>query len=99
MILLRRFLEGWDWLGPGVITGTSLEDFVQDQPKRANVLLALFERMVEYLQGFGKVIPLEYLQEHVNSPLDYFTAGQPTQRFIKAVKRLSDMLHGPLQSP
>ena len=95
IVLLLSFLENWKWLGPGVITGTNLSDFVKDRLERANVLLSLFERTIEKLQEFGEVIPLEYLERHVNSPDAYYTVEQPTCRFIKVVESLQEMVREP----
>ena len=89
---LRSFLESWEWLGPGVVTGTNLSEFVADQPDRANVLLLLFQRTAHLLCKFGDVIPLEYLVEHVNSPNAYYTASQPTSRFIEALEALQKLV-------
>ena len=95
IVLLLSFLENWNWLGPGVITGTNLSDFVKDHLERANVLLSLFERTIDYLQQFGEVIPLEYLERHVNSPDAYYTVEQPACRFIKVVESLQEMVREP----
>ena len=98
VVLLRSFLTNWEWLGPGVITGTNLSDFVEDQPDRANVLLSLFQRTIEYLHEFGDVIPLEYLERHANTPNAYYTVEQPTCRFIEAVENLREMVRESNQS-
>jgi len=104
VLLLLSFLENWKWLGPGVITGTNLSDFVDDQPDRANVLLSLFKQTADYLRAeshvgrnveFGEVIPLEYLEEHVNSPDAYYTVEQPTCRFIQVVESLQKLVREP----
>lgn len=91
---LRCFIEAWQWLGPGVITGADLTEFVLDQPERVDVLLSLFRRTIECLNEIGDVIPLAYLQKHVNNEMAYYTEAQPTCRFIKLVQSLQKMVQG-----
>lgn len=90
--LMSEFFEKWQWLGPGVVVGTDLTDFVNGEPSRRSSLERLLDRTIQYLSGFGDLIPLEYLQEHVNTPMTSFVASQPAQRFIREVECLREML-------
>jgi len=91
-LLLCRFIRDWDWVCPGVVVGTNISTFVEGHADRVQVLQSLFRRTIAYLHGFGDVIPLEYLQRHVNTPIAIYMVEQPTQRFVKAIEILSEML-------
>jgi hypothetical protein len=53
MDLLRNHFEKWEWVGPGVVLGTNLSDFVQRDDQRRKALLLLFQRTIDRLRSFG----------------------------------------------
>jgi hypothetical protein len=89
---LCEFFESWKWLGPGVFSGTDLSVFVKDQEFRVKLLSQVFESAIETIKGFGEKIPMTYLDEHINTPLAYFTKEPNTQRFVDTIVHLQDIL-------
>jgi hypothetical protein len=89
---LRAFFDKWNWIGPGVWHGLDFRKFVQDRAERREALAVLFRRVAERISSFGSEIPLEYLQQHVNTPTELFTAPQATERFVRLVERLLELL-------
>lgn len=89
---LKRSLEGWNRLGPGVFYGTDLTEFVQDEEDRRLLLVTLFRRTIESLRHFGDTIPQDYLEKYINSKTAGYTSGCPTERIILAVQKLSQMV-------
>ncbi len=79
---LCRYFERWDWLGPGV----------WGQEKRRALLEDVLARAARRIEGFGDVIPLEYLKSHVDTPVAYHTDAEPTDRLVRQIKRISRML-------
>ncbi|MFL5328939.1 MAG: hypothetical protein ACJ8C4_08475 [Gemmataceae bacterium] len=90
----REFFAAWDWPGPGVVTGTSLEKFVGGNSDRSSVLVRVCERAADRLQAFGEVVPLSCLEARVNvdSPGSVYTGEQPSAGFIRAVERIRGLL-------
>jgi hypothetical protein len=41
---LRESFEKWEWLGPGVVTGTDFSDYVSGSRSRWNLLPVLLQR-------------------------------------------------------
>jgi hypothetical protein len=91
----QRFFESWDWICPGVCTGTDIGAFVQDRSDRLQCLNRVLETTIEYLKGFGEVIPLAYLQENVNTATAIYMAPQPIERFVTSIERLRMLLLEP----
>jgi len=90
----RAFFAAWDWPGPGVVTGTTLDEFVRGSSDRARVLVGVCDRATDRLRAFGAVVPLAYLKSHVNadSPGGVYTGDQPSAGFIQGVKRIRGLL-------
>lgn len=86
---MMMFFKQWDWLGPGVIVGTDLGFYVRNSASRKEMLLDLFARTIERLQGFGTSIPLSYLDAHVNEPGRSYTMEQSVEPFTTAIKQMS----------
>lgn len=89
---LRSFFENWRWIGPGVVMGTDLASFVRGQDSRRELLLLLFHRVIARLEKMGKVIPLDYLDKHINASGAIFGKEQPTEELIETVKQLCEMV-------
>jgi len=89
---LRTWLASWEWIGPGVVTGTELADFVQQQPQRQQALAATLRRTRDRLQDWAPQIPLDFLKEHVNTPQVSFVVPLPTDRFIKKISAILQLL-------
>lgn len=90
----KAFFESWDWLGPGVMVGVELNGFVQGVPDRAQVLARVCDRACDRLRTFGEVVPLAYLEAHINadSPGGVYWIDQPTAEFIRGVERIRGLL-------
>jgi len=89
---LRCFFERWEWIGPGVVTGIALSDFVQGRERNRGIILEVFRRTIIRLRQFGESIPLAYLEEHLPGT---FGIKQPTQKYIEAVEKLCSILEQP----
>jgi hypothetical protein len=92
MTALRLFVEQWDWLGPGVFTGTDLSDYVSERRTRWELLLQLLQRAGDRIAGFGESVPLDYLTAHVSTPSAYFTQAQPTRLYLICIGRICTLL-------
>ena len=88
---LRSFFAGWNCLGPGVCVGTDFNTFATS-PERYGVLRGLFDQTLDYIAVFGDLVPLDYLARHVNRPMRFFTAPQPTRVYREAVESLIELL-------
>jgi len=90
----REFFAAWDWPGPGVVTGATLDEFVRGDRDRARALIRMCDRAADHLRAFGEVVPLAYLEAHVNadSPGGVYTGEQPSAGFIRGVERIRDLL-------
>ncbi|TWT50129.1 hypothetical protein CA85_52630 [Allorhodopirellula solitaria] len=84
---LQKYLESWEWLGPGIVTGCDFNSFATT-PSRLNLLRTLISATRERLTRFGDAIPLSYLDDHVNSSMAYYLAPQPTATFTDIIDRL-----------
>jgi hypothetical protein len=90
-----QFFERWDWQGPGVHVGMDFDAFVSSAPGRIERLLRILERARRKVSGFGAFIPLEYLQEHLNSETAYFVVSQPVEGVCRDIDRLIALLKNP----
>lgn len=98
---LREFFECWDWLGPGVFTGTNFSKCVLKSRSRWELLVQLLQLTGDRISAFGESIPLDYLETHINSRTAYFTQPQPTQRYLLCIGRINTLLskHEPRPLP
>ena len=91
---LRTFIEKWDWLCPGVVTGTDLSEFVRKSPSRWQMMLELLQRTGDRIAYFGEAIPKDYLQanaEKANLGVRY-NDDIPTRRLLTDIGRLCRLL-------
>jgi len=91
---LLAFIEGWNWLCPGVVTGTDFSKFVRDSPSRWRLLLDLFQRSGDRIASFGEAIPKDYLEAHARKDENdgHFTCDLPTKRLLTDLGRMSRLL-------
>jgi hypothetical protein len=89
---LREFFEEWDWLGPGVFTGTNISEYVLDSHPRWALLLQLLQKAGDRISGFGESIPLDYLVAHVSTRTAYFTKSQPAHQYLLCIGRICTLL-------
>jgi hypothetical protein len=89
---LRQFFERWDWLGPGVFTGTNFSEFVLAKRSRWDLLFSHLQRTADRIAQFGQSVPLAYLQEHLSTRTAYFTEPQPTRHYLACVGRICKLL-------
>ena len=90
----REFFAAWGWPGPGVMTGTTLDEFVLGSPDRERVLVRVCERAAERLRAIGEMVPLAYLEARVNvdSPGGVYTSAQPSSAFVQGIERIRGLL-------
>jgi hypothetical protein len=88
------FFGAWDWVGPGVVTGTNLDRFVQRDATRAWTLVRVCKRAIASLERFGDTIDLDYLQQNINSssPGGVYTAEHSAEKVKEAILRIQKML-------
>lgn len=89
---LRAFIEGWDWLCPGVVTGTDFSEFVQGSPFRWRLLLDLLQRSGDRISSFGQVVPKDYLETHTSERGGGYTLDLPTRRLLTDIGRMCRLL-------
>jgi hypothetical protein len=89
---LRAFIEKWDWLGPGVFTGTDLTVYISKSRRRWELLLQLLQHAGDRIAEFGELVPLDYLTAHVNTATARFTQAQPTRRYLVCIGRICALL-------
>lgn len=88
---LRLYLKSWEWLGPGIITGCDFNTFTTSRARLQliqRMLSATRERMIK----FGDSIPIDYLDEHINTPNAYYLDPQPVERFTDMIDRLLNLI-------
>jgi hypothetical protein len=90
----QAFFAGWGWPGPGVVTGTGLDEFVRGSAERARALERVCDRAVARLRQFGTVVPLSYLEARLNaeSPGGVYIGDQPSASFVEGVERIRGLL-------
>lgn len=89
---LRAFIEGWDWLCPGVVTGTDFTPFVRGEPSRWRILSDLLQRTGDRISAFGDAVPKEYLEEHTSEHGGGYTRDLPTAGLLKDIGRMCRLL-------
>jgi hypothetical protein len=89
---LRAFIEGWDWLCPGVFAGTDFSRFVQGSPLRWRLLLDLLQRSGDRISSFGEVVPKDYLEAHTSEHGGGYTHDLPTRRLLTDIGRMCRLL-------
>jgi hypothetical protein len=85
---LATFIRGWEWIGPGVYLGDDFDAFFASDPEREARFLEILSGVVRRLSTFGNDVPLDYLRQHINSPMAYFTAAQPVGRWQAQLEEL-----------
>ena len=88
IVAAKKFAERWEWLVPGVYGGTELDPALGGVPAKEKAMLELLNRTIGRLRGFGGLIPLPYLEEHINEGLCRYTGDQDTERFIELAQSL-----------
>jgi hypothetical protein len=91
---LRVFVEGWDWVCPGVVSGTNFSEFVRDSPSRWRLLLDLLQRSGDRISSFGEAIPKDYLEAHAREDEQgvRYTCDLSTRRLLADIGRMCRLL-------
>ena len=89
---LRSFFECWNWLGPGVFTGTDFSSFVQGSHTRWDLVFNVLQRTADRIATFGEFIPVAYLAEHVNTTMARWSVSPPTRGFLAGIGRICNLL-------
>ena len=84
---LRSYIDSWEWLGPGVVTGCDFNEFATS-PSRMQLVRSLLSATRERLIAFGDSIPLDYLDKKVNTSRAYYLDPQPVGTFTNIIDRL-----------
>jgi hypothetical protein len=85
---LVTFISQWGWIGPGVWLDVEFDKFFASDPEREAQFLELLSGVARRLMAFGTEVPLDYLREHINMPLAFFTAAQPVERWQGCIEKL-----------
>lgn len=88
---LMLFIQSWQWLGPGIVTGCDFNVFATS-PTRMQLIRRMFLETRVRIANFGTSIPLDYLQEHINSPMAHYLDAQPVYRFTDVIDRLLKLI-------
>jgi hypothetical protein len=90
---LRKFFESWDWLCPGVVTGTDFSQLISGSHARWRLALDLLQKAGDRIAEFGEQIPLPYLEAHINRRDKVTcTAPLPTKRLLIGIGRICRLL-------
>lgn len=89
---LRAFVEGWNWMGPGVVAGTDFSEFVRNSPSRWRLLLDLLQRSGDRIANFGENIPKDYLEAHTSEHGGGYTRDLPTEGLLTDIGRMCRLL-------
>lgn len=87
-----EYFEQWNWVAGGVSMGTDLDSVVQHSCARWQRLQRVLSRARFRVLSFGSHIPLDYLENHYNTPDRIFGVAQSTDRLIQAIDRLKSLL-------
>ncbi len=82
----EEFLVGFCDHGPGVFV-VDFRPMLVGEGQR-EFLMAVFDRAAQTLRDFSGVIPLAYLQQHVNTPTRYYTRDLDSGLVLKALARV-----------
>jgi hypothetical protein len=95
---LKTYVLGWNWLCPGVVTGTEPDTYLQDSKTRKAKLLELLNLTAKRIAGFGEEVPLDYLEREINSDEQFTRQGarylgaQPVGRFLGVVEKYKELI-------
>ena len=91
-VAAKKFVERWDWLCHGVYGGTELDPALGGVLAKEKAMLELLNRTIGRLRGFGGLIPLSYLEEHINEENVRYTRDQDTEQVIELAEGLSKLI-------
>ena len=91
LIALYDLLNRWNWQGPGVIVGCDFNNYTTS-PQRHDVLRQTLLAAGDLLVQFGDNIPLDYLQEHLNTSSLTYLAAQPTSKTLQIISSCLELL-------
>jgi len=89
---LREFFEAWNWVCPGVFSGTDFSEFISGSLTRWDLVLGVLQRTGDRIAAFGEIIPLDYLRNEIDMKGASFEQPQPTQRHLKNIGRICRLL-------
>ena len=90
---LLNSIQAWQWLGPGIISGGDFNTFASSEA-RLRVVKRMLIATQERVAKFGSTIPLDYLEEHINSQMAYYLDEQPVERFASPIDQLISFIPG-----
>jgi hypothetical protein len=97
---LKNYISGWNWLCPGVVTGTEPDSYLQDLEKRKEKLLELLKLTGKRISAFGPEVPLDYLERAINTDEQFTRQGarylgaQPVERFLGILEKYKKLIEG-----
>jgi hypothetical protein len=86
------FVRGWDWVGPGVMTGVEFDSFLHGDAGRERAFAELLIAARARIESFGQDVPLGYIASNINTPLAYFAAAQPVERWVRKIVELGELV-------
>lgn len=93
MAALKSYIDGWKWIGVGVVLGVDPEVYIQHSPARLNAFVKLLERTKIRIQGFGELVPEAYLNDCLGSWAIRYTRDMQTNYFTNVIDKVIDFLH------
>jgi hypothetical protein len=90
---LVAFIRGWEWIGSGVYLGIEFDDFFGSHPEQQAQFIELSSSVEQRLDTFGSHVPLDYLQENVNTAMVFFKAAQPIERWKRQIENICGLLN------
>jgi hypothetical protein len=94
----RKFVAGWFWLCPGVVSGTNLDDCSDGGQAIAEPLVRIIDRAIGRVREFGRKIPVSYFDEIVwdphspSEPAEVYGRPQSVHRFVRLLLRLRTLV-------
>jgi len=88
---LAAFIQGWEWIGPGVYVGDDFDAYFNGDPAREHAFVELLEATRARIESFGDFVPLDYLAANVNLPAACFADAQPVPRLVEQLAKLNQL--------
>jgi len=88
---LEAFIQGWEWIGPGIYMGIDFATFFNEDASRERSFCGVLSAARKRLQSFGMFVPLEYIAENINSSNASFTEARPVKRWVSQIDKLREL--------
>ena len=89
---LDAYFRGWDCICPGVVLGIELDPVLAEHVSRLAPLRLLLSRVRDRIGRFGDVIPLAYLERHLNNRDSYYRGDTPSRFVLELIDGMRALL-------